>query len=63
MDYKEVIPEGGENIRSFCKRLEKAAPAFAVFNDLKITANVGDTAEDLFNQYHDLQEVFLIHDS
>lgn len=43
----EVKTEWGECISQACERLQRAAPAFMVFNDVRVEAAPGDTAGDL----------------
>lgn len=43
----EIQVSWGDDIGRACARLAAAAPAFMVFNDVRVEASVGDTAADL----------------
>jgi ribosomal protein S21 len=44
---KEIKVSAGDHITRACARLVKEAPAFMVFNDVRVEAKIGDTAGDL----------------
>jgi hypothetical protein len=44
---KRYEPSGGEHIDRACERLVAMAPAFMVFNDIRVEAKRGDAAGDL----------------
>lgn len=48
----EIHPGAGTTIDRACERLVKSAPAFMLFNDIRIEADPGDTASDLVAEYH-----------
>ena len=43
----------GEYIRNACERLARAAPAFMVFNDVRVEATLGDSSAALFLRWRD----------
>lgn len=48
---KELRVGPGDNISDACQRLVKAAPAFMIFNTIRIEADPGDTPGDLVAEY------------
>jgi len=48
---KELIVEGGDTISRAAKKLVAEAPAFCVFNDIRLIADVGDTVESVLARY------------
>lgn len=42
---REIEVEAGEDISSVAKKLVECAPSFAVFNDVRMRAVIGDTVE------------------
>jgi len=46
-EMREIDPGAGEHIDKACEKLVRAAPAFMVFNGVRVEAKVGDTAGDL----------------
>ena len=46
----------GHHIGSAAERLVRAAPARAIFNDLEIVAQPGDTADAIVHRYHEAHE-------
>lgn len=44
---KEITVFAGDYIGNVCAQLAKEAPAFAVFNDIRVEANPGETAGDI----------------
>lgn len=49
---KKLPIEPGEHISHACKQLAKAAPAFMVFNDIRVEAAEGESAETLFSRWN-----------
>lgn len=48
---KEMEAHAGDHIARACERLAKSAPAFMLFNDIRIEAQAGATAGDLVARY------------
>lgn len=48
---KELQVSPGDDITDACKRLAKAAPAFMIFNTIRVEADPGDAPGDLVAQY------------
>lgn len=42
----------GETLIEACERLAQAAPAFMIFNELRIEAQPGDTASTLYHRWY-----------
>jgi hypothetical protein len=49
---KEVEAHAGDHISRACERLAANAPAFMMFNEIRIEAREGETAGDLAGKYH-----------
>lgn len=50
MDEVELL--AGEHVNEACARIVAKAPAFAVFNDVRLEATIGMSAGDLVAHYH-----------
>lgn len=46
----------GETLAEACKKLANCAPAFMVFNGLRVDAQIGDSAETLYGRYNEAWE-------
>lgn len=49
---KEIKVFAGDEITKACERLAREAPAFAVFNEVRVEAKPGDSAGVLVARYH-----------
>lgn len=47
----EVVPNAGERVHVACERLAESAPSFMVFNDTRVEAMPGDTAQAIYTRW------------